>query len=238
MADLSDKIKPEDLREGYKGWNPFQDLMVDAEDWNKRLEFENWKHFRSEFIPFDPNFNQIIDFYFQRYEPARECELCEGRGYSSRALAIESELSKRLGVGKESFGRLTQEERDILLKNGRPLGCPLGVDSFDMNILIKYHSEIEGIDYLCSNCQGGGSIVTGDEKLGLNLWMTHPRHGGSRGIYIATVQDDDLPEIYALLNDARDKLVARFKNIPKSAVKIDYEEGIPDISEIIQRGDY
>lgn len=225
MRKTSEKMKPEDIREGYKGWNPFEDYMCNSGGWNRRLEFESWKDFKKEFIPFDPNYNQIIDFYFQRYKPTKNCESCGARGYSPRALEIESELHERLGVGREAFDRLTNAERDVLRQKGRLSDSPLGLDSLSKGVLIVYHTALEGISEICEDCKGNGEIVIGRERLGLNLWMTHPRKGASKGIYITLIQEKELPKVYALLNDAKDRLIERFKNVPHSDVKINYGKG-------------
>jgi len=217
------RANPLKLREGYKGWNPCEDSMAEKSLFLESLGAKG-RFFRQP--------TEIIDFYFNKNVPSKNCEACHHTGYSPRALEIEKQIYS-LGTGLDSFQALSEEERRVLEQAGRPLGGPLEIDSLSAHILTKHRTRKERVKHLCSKCHGHGFIPIGDERLGLNLWVILPAEGKSRGVYFKEVPKTSLPRAYEMLREARDVLIARFKRIPQSDIKIPYEKGFPDFAGML-----
>lgn len=117
-------MKPEELREGYVGWCPHADYMTEDKEYP-----HSWtsckKHTAEEFIkewlPFDPEYNQIIDFFFVRMVPTTKCIRCEGSGYNAPTKRLSEDWYEHLRTdGKKGWNtRLEQDEVDALVKEGR-----------------------------------------------------------------------------------------------------------------------
>lgn len=208
-------VNPLKLRKGYKGWNPFDDAMAGKSLTISRLGSKG-EFFRKPI--------EVIDFYFDKNVPSRNCKVCDRTGYSLRAIEIRDQLY--------AGDALSEEDKHVLKKAGRPIDSPSGLDSLSVGVLMESRTKKEGVEHICSECKGKGYIPTGEERLGLNLWTILPTEGKSRGVYIEDVPNDSLPRAYKILREARDVLVARFKGIPQSKVKIHYEKSFPDIASI------
>ena len=220
--ELNPALDPTKLREGYKGWNPFEDGMMD----------------RSMVVPrfgakgFLANWSEIIDFYFERYTPSRECDSCEGRGYSPTAKRIKEEIYQQMGK-KDSNLLLTTEEQDLLREAGKFPPGALGYDSLAIHMLVEHRTKERNVDTKCVGCAGHGAIATGVERLGLNLWSILPYNKRSRGIFIEEVPESSLPRVYTMLREAGDRMKKRFGRIPHSSAQIPHEQGFPDIAALV-----
>ena len=70
----------------------------------------------------------------------------------------------------------------------------------DLNELVNFYFEID----------------TGP-TLSLTLWMLHPRKGCSRGVLIENLEEEDMPAVYAYLQEAAKRNANRFSKIqPKT----------------------
>ncbi|GAH18627.1 unnamed protein product, partial [marine sediment metagenome] len=117
-------MKPEELRKGYVGWCPHTDYMTEDKEYP-----HSWtsckKHTAEEFIkewlPFDPEYNQIIDFFFVQMVPTTKCIRCEGSGYNAPTKRLSEDWYEHLRTdGKKGWNiRLEQDEVDVLVKEGR-----------------------------------------------------------------------------------------------------------------------
>jgi len=275
-------MKPEELREGYMGWCPYTDYMEEDKkyphSWRNCLKTTAEK-FIKEWLPLDPDYNQIIDFYFVRMVPSAKCIRCEGSGYNAPTKRLSEDWYTHLRTdGKDGWSRhLEQNEVDALVKNGRLMDFTrvpitpeqkeivkkrvaeghnswlpfdnghkttaeevnkryakgMGHDSINHDICVQVRARRLGFWGLCETCKGEGRIITGKEYLGLNLWMSHPRKGATRGIEITHVEERHLPIFYSLLWEAGKRLTKRFKNVPREAQisreKL-FKEGFPDIA--------
>jgi len=237
-------MKPEDLREGYVGWHPQADCM-----WKDSKGFGGWEStlvIKSEdwikqWLPIDPDYNVIVDFYFYRETPAECCRKCGGTGYNEATKKIADAFYNFDNTGNRWCDRLTDDEIEALMKfrkltreeavkRMKGEKC-LGMDALDRHMLIEVRAKRLGVWGHCEKCGGKGEIATEPEMLVLCLWMTHPRKGASRGIKITHVKEEHLPIYYRLLRDAGDKLAQRFKNVPDVEVDRElYYRGFPDIA--------
>lgn len=92
----------------------------------------------------------------------------------------------------------------------------MGHDAIDRAILIETRAKRLRVFGYCEYCKGNGYIYTSDTaKLGLQLWILHPRKGCSKGVYIENIKQEDLPKVKKYLLEARDRLNNIFKNVEK-----------------------
>ena len=117
-------MKSEELREGYVGWCPYTDYMEENKKYPHSLRSckkYTADEFIKEWLPFDPEYNQIIDFYFIRMVPTTKCIRCEGSGYNAPTKRLSEDWYEHLRMdGKKGWStRLEQDEVDALVKNGR-----------------------------------------------------------------------------------------------------------------------
>ena len=67
----------------------------------------------------------------------------------------------------------------------------------------------------CSNCNGKGHVYTADEaRVSLVYWLVHPRKGCTRGVEVKNIQETDLPEVFAFLHEAKDRVANLFSKLP------------------------
>lgn len=96
-------------------------------------------------------------------------------------------------------------------------GRGIGHDAINKWICVEARAKSLGVYGHCEYCNGKGYIF--DEpnaRVALQLWMLHPRKGCSRGVYIENIEEDDLPEIFSYLRDAKERNNQRFEKIPVS----------------------
>ena len=92
----------------------------------------------------------------------------------------------------------------------------IGHDAVNRWILIKTRAKRLGVYGQCPECGGDGYIY--DEphgKLGLVLWMLHPRKGASRGVEIKEITQEDLPKVVDFLYKAAERNDKRFGRLRK-----------------------
>lgn len=88
-------------------------------------------------------------------------------------------------------------------------------DAINRGICVQARAEREGVYGLCKHCEGHGYVFTQDyAKLGLQLWIIHPRKGASRGVYVKEVKQDDLQKAFSYLKEANERNNKRFSLIP------------------------
>lgn len=92
----------------------------------------------------------------------------------------------------------------------------LGHDAINRHILIEARAKRLGVWGFCEKCEGKGYIYTEDKgKLGIVLWMLHPRKGASRGVEIKELTKEDMSGVYSFLNKAAERNANRFSKILK-----------------------
>lgn len=88
-----------------------------------------------------------------------------------------------------------------------------GHDGINQWICVKARAKHLGVYGQCEHCTEGRIYDEPDAKVALQLWYIHPRKGSSRGVYIEHVEQEDLPQIFEYLKEARDRNAERFSNI-------------------------
>ena len=90
-------------------------------------------------------------------------------------------------------------------------------DAINRSILIKHKAKRFGVPVRCTECSGHGHVFTEPAaKLGLVLWVLHPRKGASRGVHIKNIEEKELPKVLAFLRAARDRNSDRFARLEDS----------------------
>lgn len=86
-----------------------------------------------------------------------------------------------------------------------------GHDAINRWILIETRAKRLGIYGQCPECDGSGVIYDEPKgKLGLVLWILHPRKGASRGVEIKEISQDDLTKAVSFLYEAAARNDKRF----------------------------
>lgn len=89
-----------------------------------------------------------------------------------------------------------------------------GHDAVTRGILIKVRAKRLGVWGHCSRCDGHGYVYTSPTcRLALTLWVLHPRKGCSRGWEIASIEEQELPDVYRFLADAAKRNAERFAKV-------------------------
>lgn len=213
------------LNPGYPHWGPHEDYMIKEDrGWETPQFFNSWK----EFGPWElDDLNEIVNFYFDIYRPAKACPDCE-LGYNEETQKLYNDF---YGIPSYRGGwrtHLTQDETNLIVKrrhlepcsaeemNKRAAESGLCFDAIDAHSLIEFRAKKMGVYGLCSTCKGTHSVYTSDECiLILVLWVLHPRKGCSRGLEIKNITEEDLPEVFKLLRDAATRNANRFKGVCK-----------------------
>ena len=90
-----------------------------------------------------------------------------------------------------------------------------GHDAINRWILIETRAKRLGVYGKCDQCGGEGHIFDEpDAKVGLQLWVLHPRKGAARGVFIEHITEADLPSVFKYLGDAAKRNAKRFSKIP------------------------
>jgi hypothetical protein len=228
------------LNPDYVLWGPGDDYMHgDGEGWNSAMRYDSWREFDitlddlNEVVNFyfqitreakdcgacgatglSPKARKISDSFYGSSEEGGwrdkitldECKALVERGrlmeWDARA-----ESWKKREVVDEAFLR----EVNTANGSGRSLLSGRAHDAINRFILIETRCKRLGIVAACDKCKGEGSIFIEDRaRLGLVLWLLHPRKGASRGVEIASIEKRDLPKALAFLKRAAERNTARF----------------------------
>lgn len=83
-------------------------------------------------------------------------------------------------------------------------------DSVTRGILVETRAGRLGVLGACHACDGDGSVPAEPERLQLLLWILHPRVGGSRGVAVRSVREEELAEVREWLKGSLTEHEARF----------------------------
>ena len=93
----------------------------------------------------------------------------------------------------------------------------LGHDAINQSILVRTRAKRLGVYGKCAHCHGRGSIFTEPSaKLGLTVWVLHPRKGASKGMRIEEIAKDELPAVKTWLVGAAKRGTERFARVVAS----------------------
>ena len=231
LKDL-EKLKAEDWmiellkkNPNYVYWGNNEDYMWnDNEGWSSRVELESV----DELFELD-EYNELVNFYFEVYRESKKCTSCHGSGYNKATKEL-SDTWYSFKVGEKAWQyKLTQDEVDALWKEDRLHSFKdkptpeevnewakkhFGHDSINQYICVKARAEKLGVYGLCEECNGEGYIYTEPKaKVGLQMWILHPRKGASRGVYLKNIEEHEVPRIIEYLKEARDRNNERFSKL-------------------------
>lgn len=209
----------------YVYWGNREDYMWnDGEGWNSRVELESV----DELFELD-EYNELVNFYFEVYRENKECVSCQGVGLNKETTRL-SNTWYNYKAGEEAWQyKLTQHEVDALweskrLRDFKEKPTPeevnewaknsFGHDSINQYICVKARAEKLGVYGLCEECDGDGYIYTEPKaKVGLQMWILHPRKGASRGVYLKNIEKHEVPKVIEYLKEARDRNNERFSKL-------------------------
>ncbi len=92
-------------------------------------------------------------------------------------------------------------------------GPGMGHDAINRWICVKARAKHLGVYGECEHCEGGNIYDEPEARVGLQLWMLHPREGCSRGVYIKNIDENEVPEVLEYLKNAARRNAQRFENL-------------------------
>lgn len=230
MLDLL-KLNPE-----YVHWGPHEDYMCGSEQagWRAPVTVENWKTFGWQL----DELNECVHFYFEINRNSESCAACDGSGQNPATKVVSDTFYDHDHDGVGAWrNQLTQDELDALVAQRR-VGCDwiaekgrwvarkphmtaamfnamdYSHDAINRHILVKTRAKRLGVYGLCKTCKGHGYNYTEVRPhVGLVLWWIHPRKGASRGVEISTIEQSDLPAVFAFLAKAAKRNADRFQAV-------------------------
>lgn len=106
--------------------------------------------------------------------------------------------------------RVVPTAEEVNAANHRP-SILHGHDAINRWILVETRAKRLGVYGKCAVCDGHGAVFTVDAaRLGLILWVLHPRKGCSRGVDIKNIRRDDLEAVRRFLAEAARRNADRF----------------------------
>jgi hypothetical protein len=136
------------------------------------------------------------------------CQETQQRGGSWNDAITEDEAAVLVEAGRGRHDNLTTAA-DFNAAQGKD-GL-MGHDAINRSFLIEQRCKRLGVPKTCPTCDGHGYVYTADEcRLGLILWVLHPRKGCSRGWEIKNIQQSELSDVYAFLAEAAERNQQRF----------------------------
>lgn len=212
------------MNPSYCSWGPHEDYMATRDQgWSSPLFFDTWADMEIEL----DDLVEVVNFYFEISREARPCESCDGGGYNAETKQISDDWYDFAGTGHEWHDKLTQDEVDALVAEGR---LKAGATADEINTSNYSHDAINrwicveararrlGVWGTCPHCKGEGHLFTEDRaRFGLVLWLLHPRKGCSRGVEIKRVEQSDLPAVFSFLHAAAERNAQRFARVCRAA---------------------
>ena len=219
------------MNPSYNCWGNYEDYMINkGNGCDESLEFDSTPEGLWEL----DDYNELVNFYFEIHRSSRPCIPCDQSGYNHATKRISDDWYDFNRTGRKWCHSITQDEVDALWEHIRLRGSfttkptadqvnewsksRMGHDAINRWICTETRAGRLGVWGKCEHCEGGGSIFTEDRgKLALQLWWLHPRKGCSQGVYIKSVQKEDLPKVIELLKNAAIRNTERFaklNNIP------------------------
>jgi hypothetical protein len=208
--------------------------------WDTRVITERW----SDRVFGLNDLNEVVNFYFYAERDSKPCESCDGDGMNPETHAIgEDFYAFDRPRGEGWADKITQDEVQALWDGGRlfdfrrrdrdrvPTAAEVNAaerrgglgshDGINRWILIEARAKRLGVYGKCAQCEGHGSVFVAEHaRLGLVLWVLHPRKGCSRGVDIKNITQAELPEVFAYLAEAAQRNAGRFKGVTSQVVGV------------------
>lgn len=216
------------MNPSYTCWGPYEDYMMsDKGGWASPVVCKTWDDFSFGL----DDLNEVVHFYFDVERSSIRCPCCDGDGLNAASHEISEDWYDFARRGTRWCNRITQDEVDALWAAGRlkhdfegkptaaqvnlwESGKGLGHDAINRWICVETRCRRLGVWGECEDCGGDGFIFTEPAaKLGLVLWVLHPRKGASRGVHVAEIKQPELPDVCAYLRQAARRNAERFSRI-------------------------
>lgn len=210
----------------YLGWGNYEDYMwKKGSGWDCAVELKSWsEHWKLDEL------NELVNFYFEVYRENHKCEHCEGSAYNKATFQLSEDFYDFQNTGRRWCDNITQDEVVALQAQGRlekrsltahevnqankkaGLGY-LNHDGINRWILIETRAKRLGIWGTCEHCYEGYIYDEPKAKVGLQLWMIHPRKGCSRGVFIKEIKENEVPKVIKYLKKAAERNQERFSKL-------------------------
>ena len=92
-------------------------------------------------------------------------------------------------------------------------GRGFGHDLINRWICVETRAKRLGVYGHCEHCEGGHIYDEPEARVGLQLWVLHPRKGASRGVYIKNIEEHEVPQVLAYLKEAAERNADRFSKL-------------------------
>ena len=211
-------------------WGPYDDYMNkdDGGGYDNRIIYETWK----DFGPWElDDYNEVVNFYFEIERKTEVCKSCEKSGLNKNAKTLFDAWESNDKTIFEHY--LTQIEVKAFWEHNflkkifkvEPTSeqifawskTRLGKKELDYWLWCEIPTITDGYFSNCKNCKGYGRNFTEPEtKLGLVLWVLHPRKGASCGIHIKQIRKNELPDVIDFLQRAAQRNSERFSKVVQS----------------------
>jgi len=86
-------------------------------------------------------------------------------------------------------------------------------DAINRWICIETRAKRLGVYGHCEHCVDGRIYDEPDARVGLQLWILHPRKGASRGVYIKNIEEHEVPAVIEYLKEAAERNANRFSKL-------------------------
>ena len=237
----------------YPHWGPREGYMSGGGGWAENVFYSKW----TDFGPWElDDYNECVHYYFYLHRSNHPCFDCDQTGYNLETKKIADDFYDFGGTGKKWCDKITQDEVEVLVANGRlpeifqdscwydkqqeewikridgeiivvpKPNMPtseevnawqkkgIGHDAINRSILIRTRAKRLGVYGHCPACDGNGIVYDEQNgKLGLVLWMLHPRKGASRGVEIKEIRESEMPSVLRFLQLAAKRNAERFSGV-------------------------
>jgi hypothetical protein len=86
-------------------------------------------------------------------------------------------------------------------------------DAINRWICVETRAKRLGVYGHCEHCVEGYIYDEPEARLGLQLWILHPRKGASRGVYIENIEEHEVPAVIQYLKEAAERNANRFSKL-------------------------
>lgn len=215
------------MNPNYTSWGPYEEYMSKNDDggWDNPMIFKTWKEFGP--LKLD-KYNEIVNFYFEIERKSEPCEFCGESGLNENAKIFhETWECNNETICENTMTQIALDalwEHDFLKKKFKAKPTLEEFIAWSVtrqgNIELSYliscelNNKNNGYFSHCKKCKGHRRNFTEPEaKLGLVLWILHPRRGCSRGFHIKKIQREELPNVVKLLQEAAQRNSDRFSKL-------------------------
>lgn len=175
--------------------------------------------------------NELVHFYFFVERENHICPDCDGEGLNKATCELNRSWYDFERTGKRWCDKITQDEVDALWESGRltstfkekptceevnKLQKEMSIhDAINRWICVKARAKRLGVYGDCENknCVDGYIYDKEEATLSLQMWFLHPRKGGSRGVILKNIQENEVQKVIDYLKIARDRNNERFSKL-------------------------